>query len=304
VIGCPPGFYKSVHPGFVFFEPPDELALLPIRYTEKRAPVVPLRQIVSEYCAEHDELVPLQASVPEDFVTAEGEYAAQTAVLVKKDDQVGYIHIAVVFGDDSADVIEAPVFAEGAFESTAILVRQLAYTARLGLGYRKRRYLYTPPVGFFRVTQDLATRFYPPTFPRERGMLVVYPAVPKTMSPAALCASLVERHRRAGRVFEPDAPETPLTSDFGLHGLAYGLSAPAPDVAGQTGRRWLQDLLIFADAHYLYLLSFESTQATDRAAFATLLSKVARSVRPLPAPPQHEQAQAPSKPPKDVSMDW
>ena len=281
----PPGFYKAQQAGAVLLEPPDALKLLPIRYREKQRPLRTLRQLVGELCAEREDLVPLHASLPEDFVTAEGEFAAQTALLVRRagDNRVGYVHVAAVFGDDSVDVFDAPVFTETAFESTAILVRQLAYTTKLGLGYRKRRYLYTPPLGYFSMTQGLVTRFYPPNFPSQRAMLAVHPAVPRTLSPQALCTSLVERYRKKGLQFDSDGGMVPMTSDHGLHGVGYCLSAPAPD---GTSLRWLQDLMIFADAHYLYTLVFESTTETDRSQFSSVLSSVARSVRPLPAPTQ------------------
>lgn len=258
---------------------------MPIRYREKQKPLRSLRQLVTEFCAERDDLVPLHAGLPEEFVTAEGEFAAQTALLVRRlsDEKIGYVHIAAVFGDASVDVLEAPVFVESAFESTALLIRQLAYTAQLGLGYRKRRYLYAPPLGYFSVAKGLVTRFYSPLFPSQRAMLAVHPAVPRTLSPQALCTSLIERYRKKGLQFEHDGGSVPITSDFGLHGLSFCLSAPAPE---GSATRWLQDLLIFADAHYLYTLVFESTSETDRSAAAKVLSAVAQSVRPLPAPTQ------------------
>lgn len=281
----PSGFYKSQQSGFVLLEPPDALKLLPIRYREKQRPLRTLRHLVGELFAEREDLVPLHASLPENFVTAEGEFAAQTAVLVRRvgDGKVGYVHVAAVFGDDSVDVFDAPVFTETAVESTAILVRQLAYTTKLGLGYRKRRYLYTPPLGYFSMTQGLVTRFYPPNFPSQRAMLAVHPAVPRTLSPQALCSSLVERYRKKGLQFSSDGGMVPMTSDHGLHGIGFCLSAPAPD---GSAIRWLQDLMIFADAHYLYTLVFESTSQTDRSQFASVLSSIARSVHPLAAPTQ------------------
>lgn len=281
MILCPPGFYKSQRPDHLLLQPPDGLGLEPFRYREKQKPLRSLRQIVLEVCAENDGIEPLQASLPDDFVTAEGEFAAQTAVLFRYGQRVGYLHVAAVFGDDSVDIIDTMVVEPRAFENTALLVKQLAYTCKLGLGYRKRRYLFTPPLGFFHVAKGLVTRFYPPSYPNEPAMLVVHPAVPRTLSPHGLCASLVERHRQKGLLFEHEGAETPLTSDHGLHGLTFCLSAKAP---GSQNQRWLQDLLIFADAHYLYLLAFESTSETHRESFGSTLSDVARSVRPLSAP--------------------
>ena len=264
--------------------------LLPIRYRAKQQPLRSLRDIVNELIAEHDEWTPLHASLPETFTTAEGEFGALSSLLVRRGPQLGYLHIAAVFGDDSVDIIDAPVFDLDAVESTALLVKQLAYTLTLGLGYRKRRYLYTPPLGWTRIAAGLVTRFYPPDFPSHRAMLVVHPAVPRTISPQALCTSLIERYRKKGLLFETDGGATPITSTHGLHGLAFCLVGPAHKHAAQAQPApstplLLQDLLVFADAHYLYAMVFESTTVTRREELATLLSSVATSVRPLPSPP-------------------
>lgn len=290
MIVCPPGFYQSQQQGAWFLQPPDALMLLPIRYRAKQQPLRSLRDIVNELIAEHDEWTPLHASLPETFTTAEGEFGALSSLLVRRGPQLGYLHIAAVFGDDSVDIIDAPVFDLDAVESTALLVKQLAYTLTLGLGYRKRRYLYTPPLGWTRIAAGLVTRFYPPDFPSHRAMLVVHPAVPRTISPQALCTSLIERYRKKGLLFETDGGATPITSTHGLHGLAFCLVGPAHKHAAQAQPApstplLLQDLLVFADAHYLYAMVFESTTVTRREELATLLSSVATSVRPLPSPP-------------------
>jgi hypothetical protein len=152
VIVCPPGFYLSQHSGEWLLQPPDALKLQPLRYREKHQPLRTLRAIVSEIITElgehQPELTPLQAGLPETFTTAEGELAAQSSLLIRRGSQLGYVHVAAVFGDDSVDIIDTVVFAPSALENTALLVKQLAYTLRLGLGYRKRRYLYTPPLGW------------------------------------------------------------------------------------------------------------------------------------------------------------
>lgn len=290
MIVCPPGFYQSQQQGAWFLQPPDALKLLSIRYRAKQQPLRSLRDIVNELIAEHDEWTPLHASLPETFTTAEGEFGALSSLLVRRGPQLGYLHIAAVFGDDSVDIIDAPVFDLDAVESTALLVKQLAYTLTLGLGYRKRRYLYTPPLGWTRIAAGLVTRFYPPDFPSHRAMLVVHPAVPRTISPQALCTSLIERYRKKGLLFETDGGATPITSTHGLHGLAFCLVGPAHKHAAQAQPApstplLLQDLLVFADAHYLYAMVFESTTVTRREELATLLSSVATSVRPLPSPP-------------------
>jgi hypothetical protein len=306
VIVCPPGFYKSQHNGEWLLQPPDALKLLPLRYREKQKPLRTLRQLVTEIIAERTaqdpELTPLKAAIPATLTTAEGEFAATTTLLVRRGEQLGYIHIAAVFGDDSVSVIEAPVFEPSAVDSTALLLRQLAYTLPLGLGYRKRRYLYTPPLGWARAAHGLVTRFYPPDFPSHRAMLVVHPAVPRTVSPQALCSSLIERYRKKGLLFDSEGGATPIVSDHGLHGLAFCLATPMPTPSplppnaspGPTASsvRLLQDLLIFADAHYLYSLVFESTSEARRPELAQQLSALARSVQPLPPPQQPSQAKS------------
>lgn len=301
MIVCPPGFYQSQQQGGWFLQPPDALKLLPIRYRAKQQPLRGLRDIVSEFIAERDEFTPLHASLPETFTTAEGEFGALTSLLVRRGPQLGYIHIAAVFGDDSVDIIDAPVFEGDAVESTALLVKQLAYTLTLGLGYRKRRYLYTPPIGWTHIAAGLVTRFYPPDFPSHRAMLVVHPAVPRTVSPQALCTSLIERYRKKGLLFDTDGGATPITSTHGLHGLAFCFTGPAQKPPAQaqpdpSSPHLLQDLLVFADAHYLYAMVFESTTVTRRDELAKVLTTVAASVRPLPSPPSQPKP-SPTAPP-------
>ncbi|HNO69999.1 MAG TPA: hypothetical protein PKI49_15900, partial [Pseudomonadota bacterium] len=62
------------------------------------------------------------------------------------------------------------------------------------------------------------------------------------------------------------------------------------------------DLAIFADAHFLYTLVFESTSATDRSAVAKLLPAVSQSVRPLPAPAEPTKKSSAAAPASSIYL--
>ena len=202
-------------------------------------------------------------------MTAEGEFAAQTAVLVRRlADENGCrphrrgVWRCLRFCHRSAGFHRIRV---------REIVRQLAlYTAQLDWGYRKRRYLYTPPLGYFRSPRGLVTRFYPPLFvaARDAGGSS---AVPRTLPPPDFVRCFVERYRVKKDSSSSTTGSDTVTSDVGLHGLTFCLSAPAPDGSVRTlfarpGH--------FADAH-LYTLVFE--HECDRiAAPSSLLPAVAQ----------------------------
>ncbi|MFN0249659.1 MAG: hypothetical protein ACKV2T_22440 [Kofleriaceae bacterium] len=202
--------------------------------------------------------------------TSEGELALRTGDLVE-----GSIarELAMIVGDDFAAVVigVAPVAQANAL---AMLVDDLARDTRLGLGTRRRRYLYTPPPGWQRVSLDgMDVHFLAPGHPRSPGCLTVYAAIPGDSEIATWWdkdAQLVVGGARFDQV--------PLFDEDLVIG---GLDGRRVRLAGCDAERDLvAELWCLVDRQYTYRLALVS-DAVDCASRLDAMNEIVASIQPL-----------------------
>ena len=260
-----------------------------LRYSEGSRPLLSAAAVVREVLSQQPEFTPTQNSQPELCLTAEGEYAALVRVAGRIDDRPAWHLIGAIYGEESMNVLDALIREPAALPSIAATVRNLLYGDRLGLGRRKRRFLYEPPPGWMPLSSGLLCTYYPPDYPRRPTTLVVHPAMPRDSAIEDVLTTFVAAYERRGFLVDALSEPQPVTSDFGLHGLAWSLAGAFP-----AKPELICDLLVLADPRYLYALIAESGPASDRAELQRILPAVARSVRPLPPPVQAPPQGSPS----------
>lgn len=277
-------------PGGCVLRPPaapgGELAA-EVRYSEGSRPLLTAAAVVREVLSQQPDFSPEEQSRPELCITAEGEYAALVCVRgrlsdrrdERSGDRPAWHLIGAIYGEESMNVLDVLVSEPAALPAIAQTARALLYSARLDLGLRKRRFLYQPPPGWQPLRSGLLCSYYPPDYPRRQMTLVVHPAMPRDAAQETVVATFVRTYEQRGFGVEALSDAEPVTSDFGLHGKAFCLVGAFPGQPELTC-----DLLVLADARYLYALIAESGPTADRAELQRILPAVARSVRPIPTP--------------------
>ncbi|MCE9572827.1 MAG: hypothetical protein K8W52_06695 [Deltaproteobacteria bacterium] len=212
-----------------------------------------------------------------ELTTAEGEHGAWVAVTGTRDDAASARFIGAVFGDDVALVVDALVAVPeraGLLEATA---RELVLGASLGLGTRRRRYRYQPPVGWRGLPSGLVTHWYPPGFPGDAASIAVAPAEPSTEDLSAVFDGMIASERARGHELDGRIVECALVTDHGLRGRHWACAVRGPQGVSQ------RELAAFVAAPYLYSLRLESGGA-GQAAHREVFAAVARSVQAVPTP--------------------
>ena len=297
MIACPPGWSsESLRGGWLFHSPPLPTgeSAAELRYSEGMRPVLTPAAVVREVLLQQPAFCPREQSRPELFLTAEGEYV----VLVRVSGHLGgrpiWHLISAIYGEESMNVLDAIVREPAALPAVAHLVRELVYADQLGLGVRKRRFLYAPPAGWQPRPRGLLCSWYPPDHLQHPAALVAHPAMPRDGSPEAVVETFLKVYQSRGFVVEAMTDGEPVTTDAGLHGKAFCLVGRFPSLSELTC-----DLLVLADARYLYSLILETEAPAHRAALQDVLPAVARSVRPIPMPVDRAASDSPSSP-----SDW
>lgn len=289
MIVCPPDFTAVQGDNACVLTPPEGPRAGEIRYSQRVQPLRSIRALAEEIRALTPDLRDAAVTAPELLITAEGEYAALVCLSGRRAGKPLLHHIGAVFADDSVAVLDALALTPSLFERFGQVARHLLYYDKLNLGVRRRRFLFDPPAGWQALVRGLESCFYPPDFPRNPATLIVPPAAPRDGSPNEVLSQLVERYKKKGVRIELAAEPEPVTSDYGLHGKAFCLYGREP---GKPPL--IRDVLVLADARYLYSLVLESTESAPRAALQGVLPQVARSVRPIPVPTLFAQDRPPT----------
>ena len=269
--------------------PPEGVACGAIGYDERRRPLRPIASLLAEASTYGPRFVVTKQRGPERLTTHEGEYAAlvvqdgvldEGARLVQR--SIGY-----VFGDDFYARIVGLALRTEQFVRFEAQVRQLILQDRHHLGLRRRRFLFTPPVGYFGIERSpLHAYYYGPGYPRDPAVMVVYPALPRSMWQA----DDLPQHLRPIQGLSVQAASGPfqrstatLTGDtWTLHGL------------NDERRAMTRTLVVLEDDRYVYPLSLDVADANERdhvARFWALVDSVQRLPGPLgvPLPPDGDR---------------
>jgi len=248
-----------------------------IRYRERVRPLARTGEIVHQVLARFPLFQPTEVGPPERLITHEGEYAALVTVGGKVNGAPAQRDLGLVFGDDFHALISAIAFDPERFAAFTRAVRLLTQMDSLGLGVRRRRFLYSPPPGWQGLPRGSVTDWMPPDFPRNRSMMQIFPANPGGARPEAVFENMLADDLQDG--FQPASTEgpAPIPSDHGLEGSAWTIAGSLP------GRpRTYRELVVLSDERFTYTLRLQ-TEQPDPDDHRRLFRDVVRSAQPIPA---------------------
>lgn len=282
-----PGWSMVARNGGYTLTPPEGPACGAIRYEERLRPLLPIPTLLAAAQARDARFVVTRQRPPEVLATQEGEYAAIIMLDGILDGVAAPVQRAIgyVFGDDFYARIASLALSADQFARFEDQVRTLVLADTHYLGLRRRRFLFSPPPGYFGVERSpLHAYYYASGYPQDPTVICVYPAIPLSMWQAAD----LPRHVRP------------------IHGLAVASSAgPFPrktaSLAGETwelrgsnddGKVTVRNLVVLHDDRYAYPLSIDVLAAHAKSAdHVAHFDAVVESVQRIPS-----SRSAPSQP--------
>jgi hypothetical protein len=183
--------------------------------------------------------------------------------------------VGVVLTEEFAAALDALVIVRPRRDVIVAQARAMYASLSLGLGRRRRWFLYDPPPGWWGVPSGLVANWYPPDYPSVPINLVVFPAAPHAVSPdldadPQLGAEIVDGMDLVG----PIACEA-RTTRSGLDGRHYRLRGRHR--AGLVQR----EVMVFYETPYLYSVRTETADLGRIEEASALLGRVADSIEAL-----------------------
>jgi hypothetical protein len=270
VIALPPSWRRTSSVGADVFASPDRA--IQIRYRSRIAPLRRAAAVIDEALAALPEWHTEQTAPRERFVTREGEHAFGAPATGTWLGQPARRYIAAIYGDDFYDVLDAIALGDRPIVAPA---RELAQTAMLRLGIRRRRYFYEPPPGWHGHATGLAASWFPPLFPARPTTIVVYPANPTNERPHTIYDAMVAQHAAEGSEVRELEHPMPFVARSGLEGMHWRFALVAPGAVPIA-----RDLVVFARKPYTYALQLDSLHQLDFDLCSVFLA-LAASVEPV-----------------------
>src|SRR5690606_1818780 len=248
-----------------------------IRVYERLRPLLRASQVVARVLEDDPayRIARLGRAVP--LVTSEGELGAWVSLDGTREGVRVRREIAMIFADELVVAFDILCIDQTKWDTLDVAARELVVSHQLGLGIRRRRFIYTPPPGWTPLARGLVGYFYPPEFPRDPSLLVVYPANPAQEiawdpTPAQLIDELGEGLTTRERVVEQ-----PLSSISGM--IARHITIVG--TARSSQQRVVRHVIAQHAAPYLYVARLDSPESDD-GSVPDVLAAVARSIVPLP----------------------
>lgn len=272
MIPTPPGWMRLVRRDYVHLRSPKDRPVGEIKVRELHGVPRSARLLVAERLAANASFQPTTIGAPERLTTEEGEHAA----IVRVDGQVSTVPvlcvIGMVFGEHVTAIIDALSAQPTHFAELEALTRDCVIRTELGLGVRKRRFVYRRPADWHALAHGMVTHYFAPDHPRNSAHLVVHPAVPRDVHPQRVIDSLFEDQIGALAELEYVAEE-PVVARGGLRGRLWWIRSHTP-----SGRARSHRVVLLEDQRYYYPLHFDDGEnPIDRATF----DAVCASVEPL-----------------------
>lgn len=278
--------------GGLLLWPVDQAAsVCQVRYWESR-PLRPLHAQARE-CLGRDPDFVLQAASPVfRFQTHEGEYGA--GLIVDGVHRQGLPSAAArgplgrpqrrilcsVFAEHFCTWLEATVDDPARYPELGDRVIRLAASDRLGLGVRRRRFVFTPPAGWRLHAVGSTARLFHPDYPRRRLALAVPAAWPRGEDTPGLDAWLAEQDRGDGLSPEPTA-EYQIVARATARGL-QGFLREGFVLDRRDGSRRQRLAYYLRDERYLYGLRLVASLDETHTLLVSTLTALADSIEPLP----------------------
>lgn len=259
-----------------------------VHYFAHAGPLRPIETIVSEAIAGLPDLQVLHTSAPERLITAEGEYATFVKIAGRLGEWPLALYVGMVFLDDFVSLLRVLSWEPPALEKIA---RELLYRCRLGLGVRRRRFLYDPPPGWSAQTVDQVVTFLPPDFPRNLTSITVFPANPLPESAHSVYEAWLEKEWQQGFIVAESLGPWPVSSQNGVHGSHFRITGryrdanrPEDDDATLDPAPLQRELVVLQQAPYLYVLRLDTAVDEHLEEQLQLFSQLVNSVQPVPCP--------------------
>lgn len=285
-----PGWTHTVDGDALLLVPPGGPEWGAVRYRERVRPLVRMAEVVKTMPPPAGLLV-RSVSPPESLFTAEGEFAALCEMSAEVMGRPVRRAVGVVLGDDYYASFDGVGLRSEQPSWIVDTVRELVRADRHYLGVRRRRYFFEPPKelqGLERV--PLHAYYYPPAYPRDPTLLVLHPALPRTLAPT----------HDLWQLFQPiDLPPVRSASEV--------MPATTPRMAGEawecryvlpSGAERIRDVIVLSDDLYLYPLSLDSPPPLLERN-RQVANRLLQSIQPLPRP-----AGVPTAPPSRALSFW
>jgi hypothetical protein len=292
VITAPHGWVRHHGVHLVTLYPPEGGGR--IRCYERVRPLRRMSELVT-FVVERDpafRIAAVRDAAP--LVTSEGEHGAWVRVVGTRDGAPSTRFVGAVFAEDFAAVIDALVVDPARTGRLEAIASELVLGLSLGLGVRRRRYLYQPPAGWRALPSGLVAHWYPPGFPSDPTTLAVAPAEPSSDGVSAVFEGFLASEVERGHALDGPYDDAELVTDAGLRGRRWSM---AMRTAG-PGEPSYRDLAAFAAPPYAYSMRME-TGAGRLAEHRATFTAVARTIAPVPAPGERH-AMALATPPADL----
>lgn len=277
MIEPPPGWNIETRHDSVLVLPATGFDTGGIRYKERIRPLGPFPELAREHF-EQSKFEPKTLSAPERRVTQEGEHAWFVTARGHMGKRWVQRDLAFILLDDAYARLSSVVFDEAEFSGFTRVVRDLAISDRHFLGVRRRWFEYTPPPTWRSRPRGFRTEWSPLAFPRERAMLVVWPALPRDAvgDEDVALGGVIGAHPSAAVI--DAAPVGVTASGSGLMGKARHVVRKTAD-----GTALHTYGVVLVDERYVYPLRLEVSDDAQRE-HAQVLDEVLRTVVPVPKP--------------------
>lgn len=272
VVTPPAGWKQHFGANVVLFEAPGGAGRI---RCQMRAPLEPLSAVIGRALA--DDVDRWIVDDTSSVVTAEGEYGAFSRVSARAGSERQVRFVGVVFAEDFAVTLEGKPGRVSTAPMLESVVRELLLKVTLGLGLRRRRFLYEPPPGWQAVPSALTTAWYPPGFPADRAQIVVYPAEPTAVDPQQELTQMLAAERDRGARIDGEIVREPLEAAGGLVGHSWSFVLRGSDNASVY-----RELVVFSRGPYRYALKLESQGGRGGGTHRAEFLAVANSVMAIP----------------------
>lgn len=248
------------------------------RYCERVHPLQSLRDLTREVTSLDRDFRILEVGPVKRISTIENELGSRVVVQGTARGAFVAYYVGAVFAEDFCSRLELRVTAQVELPRMIDLADALIQQHRIGLGLRRRRFFFSPPVGWHPIEHGLEVALYPPEYPLSTSCIWVGAAEPRTQA-GGLRQALEEGDRRQGLHNEN------LTR---IGSVAVNLPQGLSGEIFQTARRAnvgpvvLRDLAILEDETYCYTVRLESLWHESLPAHREIFLQLLATIEPLP----------------------